>query len=203
MGHPGTVPSPPPKKSREARETLMANWKFFTRLHCAVYRGTLGLVGGNLIGIQMLLLTTKGRKTGKERTLPLAYVEDAGEYIVVASNGGATRPPAWWFNLSEQTTAHIQVRGERFEVSWDLAPQDRRMEYWRKLQAAVPAYRMYRHRTDREIPIVRLKRQVRIPTQAEANPTWQTRDLTPASAPSGSAATAQHPAQLVNTSTGS
>ena len=53
----------------------MANWLAFTRAHCSIYRGTRGLIGGNLIGIQMLLLTTRGRKTGKSRTLPLAYVE--------------------------------------------------------------------------------------------------------------------------------
>lgn len=181
----------------------MANWMFFTKLHCAVYRGTRGLIGGNLLGIQMLLLTTKGRKTGKERTLPLAYVEDDGDYVVVASNGGATRPPAWWFNLRAAPTAHVQVRGERFEVSWDLAPQDQRTEYWRKLQSAVPAYRMYRHRTDREIPIVRLKRQVRIPTRPEASSAWRTQDLSPTSAPAGGAATAHGQTSPVNASIGS
>ncbi|MEM9174861.1 MAG: nitroreductase/quinone reductase family protein [Myxococcota bacterium] len=136
----------------------MANWLAFTRAHCAVYRGTRGLVGGNLIGIQMLLLTTRGRKTGLSRTLPLAYVEHRGELVVVASNGGAEKPPAWWLNLSAAETAGVQLRGERFEVRWAPAPKDQRMEYWRKLQAAIPAYRMYRTRTDRAIPIVRLIR---------------------------------------------
>lgn len=141
------------------RQTHMANWLAFTRAHCSVYRGTRGLVGGNLIGIRMLLLTTKGRKTGQSRTLPLAYVEYKGEYVVVASNGGADKPPAWWLNLSAAETAVIQVAGEHFSVEWAHAPKDERMEYWRKLQAAIPAYRMYRIRTDREIPIVRLKRR--------------------------------------------
>ena len=136
----------------------MANWLAFTRAHCAVYRGTRGLIGGNLIGMRMLLLTTRGRKTGKQRTLPLAYVEYQGELVVVASNGGAEKPPAWWLNLRESETAEVQVGGERFEVEWAHAPKDQRMEYWRKLQAAIPAYRMYRTRTDREIPIIRLIR---------------------------------------------
>lgn len=136
----------------------MANWLFFTRTHCAVYRGTRGLVGGNLIGIHMLLLTTKGRKTGKKRTLPLAYVEDEGDFIIVASNGGAERAPAWWHNLRSATEAEVQVGGERFTVSWTLASSETRNELWRKLQAAIPAYRAYRYRTGREIPIVRLHR---------------------------------------------
>lgn len=146
----------------------MANWIAFTRAHCALYRSTRGLIGGRLMGIQMLLLTTRGRKTGRERTLPLAYVEVKGELVIVASNGGSPQPPAWWLNLQAATTARVQVGGERFEASWRSAPQAERMEYWRKLQAAIPAYRIYRVRTDREIPIVLLRR-------AEAG--WQTRAL--------------------------
>jgi deazaflavin-dependent oxidoreductase (nitroreductase family) len=136
----------------------MANWLWFTRAHCAVYRCTRGLIGENLIGIHMLLLTTTGRKTGRQRTLPLAYVEDGGDYIVVASNGGSEKPPAWWLNLRAADEAQIQVRGDRFRVTWELAPEEGRMEHWRMLQAAVPAYRRYRLMTGREIPIVRLKR---------------------------------------------
>lgn len=65
----------------------MPNWIVFTRAHCAIYRGTRGLIGGRLLGIQMLLLTTKGRRTGRDRTLPLAYVEYRGDLVIVASNG--------------------------------------------------------------------------------------------------------------------
>lgn len=136
----------------------MANWIVFTRAHCAIYRGTRGLIGGRLMGIQMLLLTTKGRKTGRSRTLPLAYVEYRGDLVIVASNGGSPHPPAWWLNLQAAETAGVQVAGERFEVHWRTAPTAERMEYWRKLQAAIPAYRIYRVRTDREIPVVLLRR---------------------------------------------
>ncbi len=151
----------------------MANWLAFTRAHCAVYRGTRGLIGGNLIGIRMLLLTTRGRKSGQLRTLPLAYVEFRGELVVVASNGGAEKPPAWWLNLQESATAEVQVGGERFDVRWEPVPDSERMEYWRRLQASNPAYRTYRVRTDREIPIVRLIRCV----PATDAPGWSTRPL--------------------------
>ena len=107
----------------------------------------------------MLLLTTRGRKTGRDRTLPLAYVEYKGDLVIVASNGGSSRDPAWWLNLKAAETARVQVGGERFEVGWSLAPPEERMEYWRRLQAAIPAHRKYRFRTDREIPIVRLHRR--------------------------------------------
>lgn len=130
----------------------------FTRAHCAIYRGTRGLIGGNLVGIQILLLTTRGRKTGQRRTLPLAYVKYKEDLIVVASNGGSDNPPAWWLNLQSAARAEVQINGETFEVTWSEAPQEERMEYWRKLQAAIPAYRIYRVRTEREIPILLLRR---------------------------------------------
>ena len=136
----------------------MASWLWFTRAHCAVYRGTRGLIGGNLLGIPMLLLTTRGRKTGQTRTLPLAYVEHGDHFVIVASNGGSESPPAWWLNLQARPTATVQVGAERFEVAWQVSPPERRMELWRRLQATIPAYRAYRVRTRREIPIVLLKR---------------------------------------------
>jgi deazaflavin-dependent oxidoreductase (nitroreductase family) len=136
----------------------MASWLAFTRAHCAIYRGTRGLIGANLLGIQMLLLTTRGRKTGKTRTLPLAYVEVDGDFVIAASNGGADFAPTWWLNLQAAETAEIQVRGERIAVGWEVVPPEEKMGYWRRLQAAIPAYRIYRTRTEREIPIVRLRR---------------------------------------------
>lgn len=136
----------------------MANWLWFTRAHCATYRATRGLIGGNLLGIPMLLLTTEGRRTGRTRTLPLAYVEHEGRLMIVASNGGSERPPAWWLNLQARPTARVQVGAERFEVTWQVSPPEDRMEHWRRLQATIPAYRTYRTRTEREIPIVLLER---------------------------------------------
>lgn len=153
----------------------MPNWIVFTRAHCALYRGTRGLIGGRLLGIQMLLLTTKGRKTGRARTLPLAYVEFKGDLVIVASNGGSPKPPAWWLNIQAARSVQVQVGGERFEATWQTAPADQRMEYWRKLQASIPAYRIYRVRTEREIPIVLLRRQ---------KPGWETVPLVSAPAES-------------------
>jgi deazaflavin-dependent oxidoreductase (nitroreductase family) len=136
----------------------MANWLMFTRAHCLIYRGTRGMIGDNLLGIQMLLLTTRGRKTGQRRRLPLAYVEYRGDYIVVASNGGSDSPPGWWLNLQAASTATVQVGAESFEVSWSEAPEKERIEYWRKLQSAIPPHRMYRLRTERQLPIILLRR---------------------------------------------
>lgn len=132
------------------------------------------MIGGSLLGVKMLLLTTKGRKSGLSRTLPLAYVEYKDAFIVVASNGGADTAPAWWLNLQSAERAQVQVGAEAFEVKWSAVAPDERMEYWRQLQAAVPAYRAYRTRTDREIPLIRLERW------AES---WETRPIMSGAAP--------------------
>ena len=160
----------------------MASWMFLTKLHCAVYRGTRGLVGSNLIGIQVLLLTTRGCLSGETQTQPLAYAEDDGDYVVVAANGSGPHPPTWWLDLQRAPTAEVQVGAERFEASWDVAPKERRTAYWRKLQAAVPAYRAYRDQAEPEIPIVLLKRQIRIPTDAREAPSWRRQQLAPSQA---------------------
>lgn len=149
----------------------MPNWLIFTRAHCAVYRGTRGLIGGNLLGIQILLLTTRGRKTGQRRMLPLSYVEYKGDLVVVASNGGSDKPPAWWLNLQSAATVEVQVNGETFDATWTVVPENERMEYWRKLQAAIPGYRIYRIRTEREIPILLLRRQTATGQKALNDPT--------------------------------
>jgi len=95
--------------------------------------------------------------------------EYKGDLIVVASNGGSDKPPAWWLNLQAAMTAEVQVNGETFEISWCEAPEKERMEYWRKLQSAVPAYRIYRFRTEREIPILLLRRQPALDQKASTD----------------------------------
>ena len=66
------------------------------RSHRAVYRLTRGRLLGRVAGMPVLLLTTTGRRSGRARTTPLTYFEDSDELVIVASNGGEDRPPAWW-----------------------------------------------------------------------------------------------------------
>ena len=72
-------------------ESLAERLSIFA-LHAAAYR----LLGGRLVGKNILLLTTTGRRTGKRRTTPLFYARDAGDFIVIASNGGEDAYPGWW-----------------------------------------------------------------------------------------------------------
>ncbi len=73
--------------------------KLMTAVHEFWYRMSNGLVGGNVFGTKVLLLTTTGRKSGKRYTTPLTYVDDGDNLVIIASNGGSDRDPDWWRNL--------------------------------------------------------------------------------------------------------
>ena len=70
-------------------------FRLFTRLHVILYRFSVGRIGGNMSDVQILLLGSVGRKTGKRRTTPLAYIRDGDNYVVTASNGGEPHHPGW------------------------------------------------------------------------------------------------------------
>ena len=135
-------------------------WRRFGALHKAAYLASGGQVGSSLLTIPMLLLSTRGRRSGLVRTMPLAYQpdpEDPETCVIVASNGGSSKPPAWWLNLSEEPRATVQVGTEHYWVEAREAESERRAELWQALRAAIPPYRVY-EQIEREIPIVLLKR---------------------------------------------
>jgi deazaflavin-dependent oxidoreductase (nitroreductase family) len=128
--------------------------KFLSQLHVLLYRASGGRIGGRLKAAPVLLLTTKGRKTGKRRTTPLLYGEDAGRYVVVASVGGAPRHPAWYLNLSGDPEATIQVGGRTLGVHATTASPDERAPLWTLMTRMYPGYDDYQAKTSREIPVV-------------------------------------------------
>ena len=83
------------------------------RIHEAVYKATDGRIGHRTIGVPTLLLRTTGRRSGQPRTNALVYARDRENYLVVASNGGADRPPAWLHNLKANPDVGVQVGRER------------------------------------------------------------------------------------------
>ena len=136
----------------------MPNIRWLLRLITAVHRFLLrvsnGRLGARLGGVSILLLENVGRRSGAVRMTPLLFVEDAGRYVVVASNAGDDRHPAWWLNLQARPQAVVHIRGERVEVKARRAEADERDALWPRLEAAYKYYADYRRRTDREIPIV-------------------------------------------------
>jgi deazaflavin-dependent oxidoreductase (nitroreductase family) len=132
--------------------------RLVTRIHCAVYLRSGGALGGRMLWIRFLMLRHVGRKTGREHQTPLLYVEDGDRWVIVASNAGADRNPAWLHNLADRPLARIQVGRETFEVRWRPARGDERERLWEKLTRAYRFYPAYRRRAGREIPLVVLER---------------------------------------------
>jgi deazaflavin-dependent oxidoreductase (nitroreductase family) len=130
----------------------------FGQEHVDRYRATDGEEGHEWQGTTTLLLTTTGRKSGEERTTPLIYQEHDGDYLIVASKGGADEPPAWYRNLEANPAVGVQVMGDRFEANARTASSDEKPEMWKKMTGAWPAYDDYQTKTDREIPVVVLER---------------------------------------------
>jgi deazaflavin-dependent oxidoreductase (nitroreductase family) len=127
--------------------------------HVRRYRETGGEVGHDWKGgSKILLLTTKGRKSGEPRTTPLIY-ENAGDaYVIVASKGGAPEHPGWYANLAKTPEVELQVRDEVFPAHARVADGEERERLWKLAAQQWPAYDDYARKTDREIPVVVLDR---------------------------------------------
>ena len=128
--------------------------------HVRSYRETGGDVGHDWMkGTSTLLLTTTGRKSGEERTTPLIYGRSGEAYLVVASKGGADEPPSWYVNLVEQPEVEVQVLDKRFTAHARTATADEKPALWREMVGHWPDYDAYQSGTEREIPVVVLKRR--------------------------------------------
>lgn len=124
--------------------------------HVRQYQETDGEVGYLWNGAPSLLLTTTGRKSGKERTTPLIFARDGDDYLVVASVGGMPNHPAWYLNLLDEPNARIQVKGEHIDVVARTASPDEKPRLWRIVNDVWPNYDVYQSRTERVIPVVLL-----------------------------------------------
>lgn len=133
-------------------------WKHFGKLHTSLYRLTGGTIGHSTGQLAHLLLTTTGRTSGEPRTVPVTYMGDADAFVLVASNGGADRHPGWWLNLEKTPRARVQIGSETFDVVAAKAAAEERARLWPRLKAMNPFYAIYEHLTEREIPVVILRR---------------------------------------------
>lgn len=107
--------------------------------------------------LPILLLTTRGRKSGAMRTLPLIYRKVNRAYVIIASKGGAPSHPAWYLNLVEKPACEIQVAHDHFRVSARTAQGSERETLWGKMAQIYPPYNDYQAATTRVIPVVILE----------------------------------------------
>jgi F420H(2)-dependent quinone reductase len=123
------------------------------KLNVPLYRASGGRLFGRVSRAPVLLLTTLGRRSGQQRTAPVVYLADGERLIVIGSNAGNERAPAWTFNLRANPDADVQVRRERRRVRARLAEGEERAELWRQMNAGYTGFDDYDAHTGRDIDV--------------------------------------------------
>jgi deazaflavin-dependent oxidoreductase (nitroreductase family) len=129
--------------------------RIVTSFHEAVFRLSSGRIGNRGFGMPVLILTTTGRKSGKQRTTMLTSpVQDGDSVVLVASYGGDDRHPTWFLNLRDNPDVKITMEGRTRRMRARVATPDEKAELWPRVVAAYSGYGQYQTRTDRDIPLV-------------------------------------------------
>lgn len=136
------------------RDSEVKRWSAF---HRVLYETTNGVLGRRLVGNDMLLLTTRGRRTGEEHTVPLLYLREGDCLLVIASYGGRDRHPEWYLNLLLEPEVTARVGDRTVALTARTASPAERDVWWPKVVAAYGDYAVYQQRTAREIPVVALE----------------------------------------------
>lgn len=126
--------------------------------HARRYLESEGSDGHLWRGVPTLLLTTRGRTSGRARRTPLIYGRDGDRYLLVASRGGHPRHPDWYLNLLATPEVGVQVGAERFTARATTADAGDKPRLWRVMTDIWPDYDQYQAKTTREIPVVILDR---------------------------------------------
>jgi deazaflavin-dependent oxidoreductase (nitroreductase family) len=136
-------------------------FKLVGGLQVRMYRRSGGQRLSSRMGFPVVLLTTRGAKTGQTRTTPVGgFPGGENSWLVVASLAGAARHPAWFLNMAKHPDdIWLEVGKERFKVRGESLQGPQRTEALARIATIAPRYGTYQHKTDREIPIVRLTRQ--------------------------------------------
>ncbi len=133
--------------------------RFITSVHILIYRSTGGRVGNSIRGTKLLLLTTTGRKSGKQRTKPVGYFMDGGNHIITAlyASFRPGKKPAWFYNLKSTPEIRIQVKGEWLAVTAQQANEEERDRLWAKFVELTPGSAEYQDRATEPIPMIILR----------------------------------------------
>lgn len=124
----------------------------------AEFRANDGKTSGPFAGAPLLLLTTTGRKSGEPRTSPVVYLEDAGDIVVIASKAGAPDDPDWFRNLVANPRVTVELGTDTFEADAVVTEGEERDRLYAAQAEKMPGFKEYEAKTDRVIPVVRLRR---------------------------------------------
>ena len=141
----------------ESEEPVFDSPTGWVKSHIRDYVESDGKKGHLWRGVTTLLLTTRGRKSGKLRRTALIYGRDGENYLLVASNGGAPNHPGWYLNLVENPEVELQVGAGRFAARARTAAPEEKLRLWQVMNKAFPQYDKYQAKTGREIPLVILE----------------------------------------------
>jgi deazaflavin-dependent oxidoreductase (nitroreductase family) len=127
------------------------------RLNVPVYRLSGGRIGGKVNEAPVLLLTTTGRKSGQKRTAPVVYLADGENLVVIGSNAGHSRTPAWSLNLQAEPEAEVEVGRKRLPVRARVVSGEERADLWCRHNEQYSGFDEYEARTDRDIALFALE----------------------------------------------
>jgi deazaflavin-dependent oxidoreductase (nitroreductase family) len=123
------------------------------KLNAPLYRLSGGRVGGKLGKAPILLLTTTGRKSGQPRTAPVLYLADGDRFVVINTNAGNAKTPAWSLNLRATPEAEVEVGRKRVKVRARLAEGEERADLWRRHMEQYSGWDFYESKLDREVGV--------------------------------------------------
>jgi deazaflavin-dependent oxidoreductase (nitroreductase family) len=133
-------------------------FKLIVKGHVWLYKASGGKRGASMRGQPVLLLTTRGRKSGAQRTVPVVPFVDGDKTYVIASMGGQPQHPAWFFNLEANPEVEVQLGPDRWRARAQVLPVDERAKIWPRITSAMPTFGEYQRKTSRVIPVVHLAR---------------------------------------------
>jgi deazaflavin-dependent oxidoreductase (nitroreductase family) len=140
--------------SQQQRPQIPSDMNAFNAKLIEEFRANHGQLTGQMAGRQLMLLTTKGRKSGEERTVVLGYRPFRGEFAAIASNNGAPKPPSWFLNLEKDPAATVEVGPDKFDVRARVATAQEREEAAKLIDYLAPQ----QAKAGREIPVVLLEK---------------------------------------------
>ena len=136
----------------------MFNWKYFGKFHAALYKLSGGRFGNRMGWIDVVLVDTVGRKTGKKRTVPIACYPYRDSVAVSASNSGQERHPAWYLNMQATPEVTVQLGRDRFQAVAEEVPEEDREALWKTVVEINKHQGEYLDKVSRRIPLVWFRR---------------------------------------------
>jgi deazaflavin-dependent oxidoreductase (nitroreductase family) len=142
-------------RESDKRLTPFGIW-VMRRTKGGIVQGRIARMLGATREVDVLLLTTRGRKSGKERTVVLQFFPDGDDLVLAAANDGGASHPAWYHNLKATPVARVEVKGRTFVVRAEELSADEAAAFWPRLLRRAPSYERYQRATSRTFPLVRL-----------------------------------------------